>query len=277
MKKNEGITMITLVVTVIVLIILAGVSLNTTIGENGIISQAQKARENIELARVEEEKQLNSLYEELENNGQGIVDDSNIDAIEKLKQFKQVIATAITNEGVATAQTDTAETMANHIGKILKERTKDATATTNDILVGKTAWVNGNKLTGVNKGYEVGYEEGYQAGQAGASKEIIYLGAEKSYDIKTLYPEIYSELTEGNFIVEVTSCRLESVPGGKDATTSSTTTVTKTGSLEKSYDNVTGIFTCSLPNIQTVVFNKNAGNWGVTSTASYVFAVYLVR
>ncbi len=179
MKKNEGITMITLVVTVIVLIILAGVSLNTTIGENGIISQAQKARENIELARVEEEKQLNSLYEELENNGQGIVDDSNIDAIEKLKQFKQVIATAITNEGVATAQTDTAETMANHIGKILKERTKDATATTNDILVGKTAWVNGNKLTGVNKGYEVGYEEGYQAGQAGASKEIIYLGAKK--------------------------------------------------------------------------------------------------
>ena len=140
--------MITLAVTIVVLIILAGVSLNATVGKNGIISQAQKARENIEIARVEEEMQLNSLYEELRKGGEGIFDDSMTDAIEKLENFKKIIATAITNEGVATAETDTAETMAENIGKILQERTKDATATPEDIKEGKTAYVNGNKVVG---------------------------------------------------------------------------------------------------------------------------------
>ena len=140
--------MITLAVTIVVLIILAGVSLNATVGKNGIISQAQKARENIEIARVEEEMQLNSLYKELRKGGEGIFDDSMTDAIEKLENFKKIIATAITNEGVATAETDTAETMAENIGKILQERTKDATATPEDIKEGKTAYVNGNKVVG---------------------------------------------------------------------------------------------------------------------------------
>ena len=72
MAKNTGITMVSLAVTIIVLIILAGVSLNMTIGDNGIITQAQKARENIELSRVKEEEQLNILYEQLES-GNGVI------------------------------------------------------------------------------------------------------------------------------------------------------------------------------------------------------------
>ncbi len=47
MKKEKnfstsGITLVSLVVTIIILIILAGISLNATLGENGIITMAKK-------------------------------------------------------------------------------------------------------------------------------------------------------------------------------------------------------------------------------------------
>ena len=59
MKQETGITLVTLVVTIIVLIILAGVSINTLIGDNGIITKAKQARENIIYAGQEEQEQLN--------------------------------------------------------------------------------------------------------------------------------------------------------------------------------------------------------------------------
>ena len=45
LKNNEGITLIALVVTIVVLLILAGVSISMLTGENGIITQAQEAKE----------------------------------------------------------------------------------------------------------------------------------------------------------------------------------------------------------------------------------------
>ena len=43
-KANRGITLIALVISIIVMLILAGVSLNATIGENGIVTKAQNAK-----------------------------------------------------------------------------------------------------------------------------------------------------------------------------------------------------------------------------------------
>ena len=62
MKKNtKGITLITLVVTIIVLLILAGVSISMLTGQNGILTQAQRAKEATEKAAKEEELKLNSI------------------------------------------------------------------------------------------------------------------------------------------------------------------------------------------------------------------------
>ena len=60
-KKQKGVTLVALVVTIIVLIILAGMSINLILGDNGIITIAKKAKENIELAKTEEETQLNQV------------------------------------------------------------------------------------------------------------------------------------------------------------------------------------------------------------------------
>ena len=58
MRKNKGITLIALVITIIVLLILAGVSIATLLGENGILSQAQRAKEETKTATVEEQRKL---------------------------------------------------------------------------------------------------------------------------------------------------------------------------------------------------------------------------
>ena len=42
-ENKNGITLIALVISIIVMLILAGVSLNATIGENGIMTQAKNA------------------------------------------------------------------------------------------------------------------------------------------------------------------------------------------------------------------------------------------
>ena len=58
MKKERGITLIALVITIIILIILAGVSINILFDEEGLINKAKKAAEDMEVAQREEEKQL---------------------------------------------------------------------------------------------------------------------------------------------------------------------------------------------------------------------------
>ena len=70
MKKEKGITLVALVVSIIILIILAGISINTLIGDNGIITKAKQAKQNITLAGEAEAMQLNQLYYELETGGE---------------------------------------------------------------------------------------------------------------------------------------------------------------------------------------------------------------
>ena len=57
----KGITLIALVVTIIVLLILAGVSIAMLTGQNGILTQAQRAKEETEQATVEEQKGLTQM------------------------------------------------------------------------------------------------------------------------------------------------------------------------------------------------------------------------
>ena len=54
-KSNTGITLITLVITIVVLTILAGVSINTVVGDDGIIQKAKEKAEATRRASAEEE------------------------------------------------------------------------------------------------------------------------------------------------------------------------------------------------------------------------------
>ena len=70
-RKNQGITLIALVITVIVLLILAGVTIATLTGDNGILTRAQEAKNKTEQAQKDEENILSS-YEDKINEYVGI-------------------------------------------------------------------------------------------------------------------------------------------------------------------------------------------------------------
>ena len=59
--KENGITLIALVVTIVVLLILAGVSLNAIFSENGIIKRAQDAQNKMDQAAENDQKGINEL------------------------------------------------------------------------------------------------------------------------------------------------------------------------------------------------------------------------
>ena len=57
-KRNKGITLIALVITIIVLLILAGVSINLVAGSNGIMNRATKAVDVTNMAKIKEDIEL---------------------------------------------------------------------------------------------------------------------------------------------------------------------------------------------------------------------------
>ena len=73
MKKNKGITLVALVVTIVVLLILAGVSINLVLGNNGIIAKAKDAQRESAEASQNDLKGMNGLIEQMEStlNGSG--------------------------------------------------------------------------------------------------------------------------------------------------------------------------------------------------------------
>ena len=69
MMKEKGITLIALVITIIVLLILSGVSIAMLTGNNGILTQAQRAKEATEAAAKVENSALSSLEDYMITDG----------------------------------------------------------------------------------------------------------------------------------------------------------------------------------------------------------------
>ena len=65
--KQKGITLIALVITIIVLLILAGVTIATLTGENGILTRASEASIETRGATVEERKDLWKVEQQSDN------------------------------------------------------------------------------------------------------------------------------------------------------------------------------------------------------------------
>ena len=231
MKNQKGVTLVALVVTIIVLIILAGISINLLLGKNGLITKAQDAKKQQKIAEIKEkislelsaaetdailrnesleEEQLNDIvskygtlqddkdtiltkddnykislkeiwYGTLSTSGSYSDKKKQIELLEKeLKELQdkyneleqinsgnsevlndlrnQITTLENKNKTLETQMADLNSKYDNLKKEYDKFFNDPGTATAGDIAVGKTAWVNGNLITGQKTNNDVTLE-----------------------------------------------------------------------------------------------------------------------
>lgn len=173
-KQAKGITLIALVVTIVVLLILAGVSISLVLNNNGVISRAKEAKNRYAEAQTNVEKQLNELANGIDEMETGI---KKVDGVPIPEGFVYVGGTKASGLVISDASAD-------------KEKYKGQTTVGTDLVGNQFVWIPvdniadykrtayaGNSLSGysenlpedektsveTNKGYYIGrYEAGDQ-------------------------------------------------------------------------------------------------------------------
>ena len=124
-NSEQGITLIALVITIVILLILAGISIAILTGDNGILTQATKAKEQTEQATEKEGIALAIADANIGDNGYEELNQTNLqDAIDK--HFGQSVATVIDNkDGSFTVLFNNTDRMynVNQDGEISEEST----------------------------------------------------------------------------------------------------------------------------------------------------------
>ena len=92
MKNQKGVTLIALVITIIVLLILAGVSIAMLTGDNGILTQANKSQVSTIEGNVKEAVRLAVQAAKLDAEQKAIANESGWRAEKKTNEVKAVLA-----------------------------------------------------------------------------------------------------------------------------------------------------------------------------------------
>ena len=95
-KRNKGITLIALVVTIIVLLILAGISIAMLSGNNGILQRATDAKTNSEKQGIIEQARIDILGQQAENKGTNLTKEQLVTILNKY--FEATDSTSIPDE-----------------------------------------------------------------------------------------------------------------------------------------------------------------------------------
>ena len=127
-QANKGITLIALVVTNVVLIILATVSINAVLGQNGIIKKAKQAKEMYSNSIAKDNEEMDRLLNEMaqydtDNSGSGGG---------TTKPEEGITVTVDGTEGIKLTKAN----VANYLGKVVT----NYVPTTSSVTIGSTAY-----------------------------------------------------------------------------------------------------------------------------------------
>ena len=157
-KNEKGITLVALVITIIVLLILAGVTLAMVMGDSGIFGKANSAKEKTQLSNAEETIRL----EVLENQVKSKAGDASLTN----DQLKEEIAKKLTEQGYTVS----GSTVTYY---------EDKTIDIENYLEKDSTYNVGDKVM-------VGGENFYVIKASSASEEKVTLLAEKNIDTTTM-------------------------------------------------------------------------------------------
>ena len=116
--SNSAITLIALIITIIVLLILAGVTLNMVMGENGIIKKAQLAKSKTEEAQQKEENELENLNKQI--NDKNSNNPGNLEIDDELQKILKEAGMSISMEDILNTPA-----IIDKIKGLIPEETKD--------------------------------------------------------------------------------------------------------------------------------------------------------
>jgi len=111
LKQNKGITLVALVITIIVLLILAGVSISLVVGDNGVLTQSQSAAKKTDAASADNAVQLTVSSLNTKFMGEKWVNNVNADIREEISasDFATELGKngyTVTNSATYTSTTD---------------------------------------------------------------------------------------------------------------------------------------------------------------------------
>ena len=193
-KAERGITLIALVITIIVLLILAGVSIATLTGQNGILTKAGDAKEQTEIASVKEQAQLdiaNWVADKMKNG-----EDAAVNTPEKVKEILETANLNNENKYYKELQTDKIITPSGY--EILYEELYTNSTTGGEV----------TEVTVANYGDRVDY---VSKGDSSLIWRIFYDDSNYVY--------LISSKSDGTNTVD--SCQLDQYPGSSKTYTGS--------------------------------------------------------
>ena len=182
LKENKGITLISLVITIIVLLILAGISIGTLTGDNGIINKAKEARLQSDFGSVKEgtslavteynmekytENQQKPFLEWLQE--KGYIDENNTVNTQNL-----LGQTLSTGNGEVTGTTD--------VYKIQDQSENQEIATTTKVAIENTE----------EKTFELSYYD-----EKGSKKELATFTLEETSELQETDPNLFEVNDDG--------------------------------------------------------------------------------
>ena len=277
--KEEGVTILSLVITIIVLLILSGITIKLALDDNGIVGQSKNAGLKYQNASVQEQVALNQATQAIADASNGSIgsggsgsgsesggsSSGNSDEVNRLKkqieelqqQVTELEATQATG-GATVDQVIQGATFSNSSESGLTGTMKNngawTTSTTgNGRVTVPEGYHNGNGYVDLSGAYNSGVEAGKKAVKESPSDfglgKFVDLGTGTSFNIVSLCKALgidYTKLSSSNFLVELAENSIS-----KDNVSGTCNAEKRVGAyyratFNKSYDAKSGILTTSL-------------------------------